>query len=204
MLSVCSVCLASHIHIVCFLTFASIPLCHSLFFRPHNYTTSRRTLNIFAKMKPTAAQLKQMTGGGPQAIIVIHPPAPEEVAHVVVGQKMLKLPGIEWQPLPYNSKLGVEILYAAPTTGDLPFFTIAADLDATLETLTLDCNPSSPSFGKPERTSSRGVAFKFADDSKTMGKAILEPLVMFINERFTAIKTALAGPGGLVQAIKEY
>jgi hypothetical protein len=48
------------------------------------------------------------------------------------------------------------------------------------------------------------VAFKFADDSKTMSKAVLEPLVMFINERFTAIKTALAGPGGMVQAIEEY
>jgi hypothetical protein len=154
-------------------------------------------------MKPTAAQIKRMTGGR-QVIVVIHPPAPEDVAHVVVGQEMLKLPGNEWQPLPYTSKLGVEILYAAPTTSELPLFTIAGDRNATLETLTLDCNPSSPSFGNPERTSSTGVAFKFADDSKTMSKAVLEPLVMFINERFTAIKSALGGPGGMVQAIQEY
>lgn len=117
---------------------------------------------------------------------------------------MLKLPGIEWQPLPYNSKLGVEILYAAPTTSESPLFTIEAETNTALETLTLDCNPSSPSFGNSERTSSRGVAFKFADDNKTMSKAVLEPLVIFINERYTAIKTALAGPAGMVQAIKEY
>ncbi|GAB7326879.1 hypothetical protein MBLNU13_g10804t2 [Cladosporium sp. NU13] len=78
------------------------------------------------------------------------------------------------------------------------------NINATLETLTLDCNPSTPSFGNPGRTSSSGVAFKFADDSKTVRKAILEPLAMFINERFTAIKTALAGPAGMVQATKEY
>jgi hypothetical protein len=112
--------------------------------------------------------------------------------------------GNEWPPLPYTSKLGVEILYAAPTTSELTLFTIAADINATLETLTLDCNPSSPSLRNPERTSSSGVALKFADDSKTVSKAVLEPLIMFINERFTAIKTALAGPGGMVQAIKEY
>jgi len=117
---------------------------------------------------------------------------------------MLGLSGNEWQPLPCNSKLGVKILYAAPTTSESPLFTIAADTNATLETLTMDCNPSSPSFGTPGRTPSTGVAFKFADDRKTMTKAILEPLVMFINERFTAIKTALAGPGGIVQAIEEY
>lgn len=117
---------------------------------------------------------------------------------------MLGLTGNEWQPLPYNSKLGVEILYAAPTTSESPLFTIAAAKNATLETLTLDCNPSSPSFGNSERTSSTGAAFKFADDSMTMGKAVLEPLVMLINERFTAINTALAGPGGMDQAMKEY
>lgn len=32
----------------------------------------------------------------------------------------------------------------------------------------------------------------------------MEPLVLFINERFAAIKAALAGPGGMVQAIEEY
>ena len=150
---------------------------------------------MFAEMKPTAAQIKQMTGGGPQAIVVIHLSVPEdEVAHVAVGQRMLELPANEWQPLPYASKLGVEIIYAAPTTSESPLFTIAADTNATLETLTLDCNPSSPSFGKPERTFSSGVAFMFADDSNTLSKAVLESLVMFINERFTAIKTALAGP----------
>lgn len=117
---------------------------------------------------------------------------------------MLKLPGTEWQPLPYNSKLGVEILYAAPTTSESPLFTIEAETNTTLETLTLDCNPSSPAFGNSERTSSRGVAFKFADDNKTISKAVLEPLVIFINERYTAIKTALAGPAGMVQAIEEY
>ena len=105
---------------------------------------------MFAEMKPTAAQIKQMTGGGPQAIVVIHPSVPEdEVAHVAVGQRMLELPANEWQPLPYASKLGVEIIYAAPTTSESPLFTIAAETNATLETLTLDCNPSSPSFGKP-------------------------------------------------------
>lgn len=83
-------------------------------------------------------------------------------------------------------------------------FTKIGNINATLETLTLDCNPSTPSFGNPGRTSSSGVAFKFADDSKTVRKAILEPLAMFINERFTAIKTALAGPAGMVQATKEY
>ena len=156
-------------------------------------------------MNPTAAQIKRMMGGGPQAIVVIHPPVPEEdIAHVAVGQEMLKLPGNVWQPLPYNSKLGVEIFYAVSTTSESPVLSIAADTNATLETLTLDCNPSSPSFGNPERTSSSGVAFKFADDSKAMSKAVLEPLVIFINERFTAIKTALAGPGGMVQATKEY
>lgn len=155
-------------------------------------------------MRPTAAQLRQMTGGGPQAIVVIHPPVQEDTSYVVVGQEVLGIPGNEWQPLPYNSKLGVDILYAAPTTSESPLFTIAAATNATLETLTLDCDPSSPSFGNHERTSSSGVAFKFADNSKTMGKAVLEPLVMLINERFTAIKTALAGPGGMVQAIKEY
>ena len=117
---------------------------------------------------------------------------------------MLNLPGNEWKPLPCASKLGIEILYAAPTTSESPLFTIAANTNATLETLTLDCNPSSLSFGNPERTSSSGAAFKFADDSMTMSKAVLEPLVMFINERFTAIKTALAGPTGMAQAIKEY
>jgi hypothetical protein len=155
-------------------------------------------------MKPTAAQLKRMTGGGPQAIVSIHPPAPEDITHVAVGQKMLELSANEWRPLPNTSKLGVEMLFAAPTTSELPLFTIAADTNATLETLTLDCNPSSPSFGTPGRTSNTGVAFKFADDSKTMSKAVLEPLVMFINERFAAIKTALAGPGGMAQAIEEY
>lgn len=183
--------------------FASIPLCHSICFNPHNYATGRRTFNIFAKMKPTAAQLKRVTGSGPQAIVVIHPPGPEEVAYAVVGQKMLKLSRDEWQPLPYGPQLGVEILYAAPTTNEFPLF-LAADTNATLETLTLDCNPSSLSFGTPGRTSSRGVAFKFADDSKAMSRAILEPLVMFINERFAAIKAALAGPGGMAQAIEEY
>jgi hypothetical protein len=145
-----------------------------------------------------------MTGGGPQAIVAIYPPTAEDVSHVIVGQEMLKLQANEWQPLPNTSKLGVEILYAAPTTSESPLFTIAADINATLETLTLDCNPSSPSFGNPECTSSTGVAFKFADDSKTMSKAVLEPLVMFFDERFTAIKAALAGPGGMAQATEEY
>ena len=155
-------------------------------------------------MKPTAKQIKQAMGGAPQTIVVIHPPVPEDVGYVVAGQDMLQLSGNEWQPLPYTSRLGVEILFAAPTTSESPLFTIAADTNATLETLTRECNPSSPSFGNPERTSSSGVAFKFADDSKAMSKAVLEPLVMFINERFTAIKTALAGLEGMVQAIKEY
>jgi hypothetical protein len=155
-------------------------------------------------MKPTAAQIKQMRNGDTQTILVIHPPAPENIGYVVFEQKLLNLPGHEWRPLPYNSRLGVEILYAAPATSELLLFTKEAEINATLETLTLDCNPSSPSFGTPGRTSNTGVAFKFADESKAMSKAVLEPLIMFINVRFTAIKAALAGPGGMVQAIKEY
>jgi hypothetical protein len=198
-LSVSSVCLPSHIY-------TGIRLNSSLsfsLFKPHNYITSRRTFNTFAKMKPTAAQIKRIMGDDLQTIVVIHPPAPEEVSYAVVGQKMLRLSGDEWQPLPYASQLGVEILYAAPTTNDFPLF-IAADTNATLETLTLDCDPSSLSFGTPGRTSSRGMAFKFSDDSKIMSRAILEPLVLFINECFTAIKAALAGPGGMAQAIEEH
>ncbi|KAM0700367.1 hypothetical protein Q7P35_012088 [Cladosporium inversicolor] len=154
-------------------------------------------------MNPTAAQIKRMTGGGPQTIVVIHPPVPEETGYVAAGQRILKLAENEWQPLPYTSRLRVEILCAAPTTSELPLFTIAADIKATLETLTLECNPSSPSFGNPDRTSSSGVVFRFADESKIMSKAVLEPLVMFINERFTATKTALTGVRGMDEAIKD-
>ncbi|GAB7326880.1 hypothetical protein MBLNU13_g10804t1 [Cladosporium sp. NU13] len=134
-------------------------------------------------MNPTAAQIKRAIDGSPQTIVVLHPPAPEDIAYLVIGQEMLQLLGNECK---------------------LSLFTKIGNINATLETLTLDCNPSTPSFGNPGRTSSSGVAFKFADDSKTVRKAILEPLAMFINERFTAIKTALAGPAGMVQATKEY
>jgi hypothetical protein len=97
----------SHIYILFFLAFASAPLCHYIRFVLDNYTTGRRTFNIFAKMKPTAAQLERMMGGGPQAIVAIHPSTAEDISPVIVGQEMLKLQGDDWQPLPFASKLGM-------------------------------------------------------------------------------------------------
>ncbi|KAK3648876.1 hypothetical protein LTR56_007316 [Elasticomyces elasticus] len=153
---------------------------------------------------PSRAQINRMVGGGATSIVVICPPTNEDTAYAVVQTASLKLPTNAWQPLPLVSRLGIELLYAKPVTSKHPLFTVGGAVNTTIAALTLDCDPNSASFGKSTRTAMGGVAFKFADPLQQLSKAVLQPLESFITERLTAIKNALAGPGGVALATAEY
>lgn len=153
---------------------------------------------------PTPAQLDCMLGGGPSCVIVISPPTGEETAYVPSAIDHLKLPTDAWKPLPRVSRLGIDLLYAKPDTSDHPLFRVGGDASETLAALTLDCDPTSASFGISDRTAMGGVAFRFGDNRQKLTKAVLKPLEMFITERMAATRKALAGPEGISGATKEY
>ena len=153
----------------------------------------------------TSAQVDQLLGGKPPCLVVICPPTDEETAYIVSPTDLLKLSDSEWQPLPLVSRLGIDLLYAKPDNSEHPLFIVGGGVNATLAALTLDCDPISASFGASIRPSAMdGVAFRYADERQKLTKAVLKPVELFITERMTAIKNALAGPEGISGATNEY
>jgi hypothetical protein len=106
-------------------------------------------------------------------------------------------PTLTWQELPLLSKLGVhKTQYAKPNPKDdkegLPDI-IPDTRNITLETFTTDYDPASPTFGIPSYTA-RGQVILSRRDQKsafTITKDTIESMELFLQDRLTAIKSAL-------------
>ena len=155
-------------------------------------------------MNPSQAQIDQLLGGGASCVVVIRPPTQEETAYVASATDHLELPDNAWQPLPLVSRLGIDMLYAKPGSSEHPLFAYGGDANTTIAALTLDCDPTSTTFGISDRTAMGGVAFRYVGEHQKLSKAVLQPIEFFIVERMAAIKHALAGPEGISGATEEY
>ena len=70
--------------------------------------------------RPSSAQLERMLGPGQQATLVVYPLYQRaDATYVAVATETLKLPEEPWQPLPRVSRLGIELLYAKPSTATI-------------------------------------------------------------------------------------
>lgn len=140
----------------------------------------------------TTADIERLLGSGPNGIAIIWSgEARNETMYCATSVS----PKLSWKDLPPLIKLGVHsIQHAKPDPNDKSGMPDIFDTrNITMELFTMDCDPTSSSFGTSSYAG-RGVVLLRRGDSKsalTISKSIIEPLELFIEGRLAAIKAVL-------------
>lgn len=166
---------------------------------------SDRGDSTFLHLRKTASSSFDLNAiiNGPSGVLIIYSSRTSD-GPVEMGSSQVLLNGIKkvepshWQPLPHPARLGVGLVYITKDSKSGPLKYFGDERNLLIETLTTDCDPASPDFGKPASKADGGVLFKFDPNPPGTDKLIALPLLaldFFIRGALADIKTALEQEG---------